>query len=107
MADGSTDPETGEIDVKRAVSIAKAYVREAFEDELGGAVPTLEEVWFDDEDNVWVVTVGVRHRDVLASLPLSALSFMREIKRVVDYKTVRVSARDGKPLSIRLRDSAA
>lgn len=101
MADGSTDTETGEIDVKRAISIAKAYAREVFGEELESP-PTLEEVWYDETRGEWLVTVGIRHRHEMRLGPAG-----REMRQYADYKTVRVSAKDGKPLSIKLHDSAA
>lgn len=89
---------TKPIDVKTAISLAKAYVGEVFADEVK-TKPSLEEVWFDERENVWCVTVGVRHRTELNAV-------LKEVRRV-DYKTVRIDPTDGKVLSVRNYEVAA
>jgi hypothetical protein len=99
MADNEPDPTANDIGVKQAVSIAKSYVRDLFADE-GVIHPTLEEVWYDEHERVWSVTVGIRRQ--IYNNPFAALAAGE-----VDYRTVRVAAADGRPLSIRLHASAA
>ena len=99
MAKGELDSGSAEIDAKQAISIAKTHVREIFSDE-GGSSPTLEEIWYDDFGRVWCVTLGIRHRFETVE------RFTLEQRRVVDYKTVRISAETGKVLSVKLHESA-
>lgn len=87
------------IDAKQAIGIAREHFSALFEGETPGR-PTLEEVWFDDADKVWCVTFGIRHR------PAGASPFTAEPRQIADYRTVRVTE-SGRPLSIRLHDTAA
>jgi hypothetical protein len=87
------------IDAKQAISIAREHFSTLFEGEAQGR-PTLEEIWFDDAEKVWCVTFGIRHRSVGAS------PFTMETRQTADYRTVRVTE-GGKPLSIKLHDTAA
>jgi len=86
------------MDVKQAVATAKAHFNIVFADEEIGD-PTLEEVWFDERRKVWCVTIGIR-RDVPSRSLLEPFTRQSQIY----YKTVRISDKDGKPLSIRNRD---
>ncbi len=45
------------MDVKEAIELAKASVRELFGDQLSSA-PQLEEVEFDGVLGIWIVTIG-------------------------------------------------
>ncbi len=100
MTETENNAAATEIGPKQAIKIATEYVRDLFSGE-GGRSPTLEEVWYEDLEHVWSVTVGIRHRNET----VSRLTF--ETRRSVDYKTVRVSAKDGKVLSVKLHESAA
>lgn len=93
----SNDDET-EIDARRAIMIAKDYVAKLFSDE-GPTNPTLEEIWHDDNAGVWNVTIGIRHRREYSGRLLQFDTFSK-----ADYKVVRVSSKDGKIVSVRLRE---
>lgn len=96
----TTDPHTEEISHRKAIAIAKAHVRDVFAEE-GISEPSLEEVWFDDSKGDWFVTVGFTYRDPLKARPKLRRDFSAE------YRTVRISGKDGHPRSVKLRDSAA
>ena len=85
------------MEAKQAVDIAKRHILDLFSDE-SIAPPTLEEIWLEPSEGVWLVTLGVRRpfgMDTAASrLGLSQLP---------DYKVVRVSDADGRPISVRDR----
>ena len=92
-----------EIEAKQAIIAAKSHVASLFDDEMK-TPPTLEEIWLDEKDDAWCVTLGVRRpsnhidsgfRDVLTGAP----------GRVVpDYKVVRISRKTGHILSVRNRE---
>lgn len=96
------------IDVKRAVTIAKDHVRNVFGED-GGASPTLEEVWLDEEENIWNVTVGIRQDPArMAALGGAAKYHMRGATFYDrDYRVVRISASSGQPIAVKMRDAAA
>ena len=85
------------MEIKEAVAIAKDHLNKAFVDEIASP-PTLEEVWFDEREDEWCITLGVRRKagsalvDIITGRPRP------------DYRTVRVSDKDGKPTSIKIRD---
>lgn len=79
------------MDVKQAVSSARSHLVEVFSDELVSP-PTLEEVWFDDDEKEWCVTFGLKRSRSGAALGSLVLPF--------DFKVVRLAAQDGKPISI-------
>jgi hypothetical protein len=94
-----------EIDAKQAIKMAKEHVATLFMDELQ-TPPTLEEIWLDDMQDEWCVTVGVRRasstvrsniRDSLAGIPP---------RLVPDYKVVRVSRATSEIRSLRNREMA-
>ena len=88
------------MDVKQAVAAAKAHLLDVFGAELMSA-PRLEEVWFDDAERVWCVTLGFfRKPDDLMTKAAGSFS-------TYDYKVVRVEDSTGKPRSIRNREQAA
>lgn len=95
------------MDVKQAVAAAKTQFIAAFADE-GEQRPTLEEVWFDDSDKVWHITLGTRRRNPYGEdlttgddpLGLRASGFLRD---PISYKEVRISDVDGKVVSIKIR----
>ena len=94
------------MNLKQAVAAAKDHFVAAFADE-GNLKPTLEEVWFDDMEKVWHVTLGTRRPDPYSPTgPLSDPLGLRELGLTADhivYKEVRVSDVDGKVLSIKIR----
>jgi len=82
------------MNAKEADSVARSYLEEMFE-----VRPTLEEVWFDEYQQEWCVTFGIRRH----SQPnLFDKGLVREI---TDYTVVRVRDSDGKPISIRLHET--
>jgi hypothetical protein len=85
------------MDVKQAVSNARSHLLEVFSDELVSP-PTLEEVWFDDDERQWCVTFGLKRTRAGAALGSLVLPF--------DFKVVRLGEQDGKPISIRDRSMA-
>lgn len=85
------------MDIKQAVVVAKNYLIDVLSDEAV-ELPTLEEVWFEDKKGHWQVTLGVRRKfasDTAAGR--LGLSF------VPDYKTVTISDKDGRVVSVRDR----
>ena len=98
------------MDVKEAVATAKKHVAEVFEGEDLADVG-LEEVVFDDEEDVWKVTVGFnRPWDRLKGLAdvMSAASAgeIPEWKRR-SFKVVRIEDRTGRVVSLTHREPAA
>ena len=86
------------MDVKEAVRTAKEHVVEIFSDEPIQNVG-LEEVEFDESNQVWVVTVGFsrswdRSRDLFRALGEHA---------VRTFKIVRVKDENGRVLSVKHR----
>ncbi|MCF6199006.1 MAG: hypothetical protein L3J67_06330 [Hyphomicrobiaceae bacterium] len=94
------------MDVKEAVTTARAYFEEVFEDE-GIDTPTLEEVWFDEQNDIWCVTMGIRRETTSpANSPASMLEQIQGLASV-KYKTVRISNKNGEAISIRNRETEA
>ena len=95
------------MDVKEAVKTAKAYVADLFEGE-GLESIGLEEVVFEDEADVWKITIGfARPWDRVKGVTeaMSALSFggSPEWKRR-SFKVVRIEDGSGKVLSLTSRE---
>ncbi|MGI9478900.1 MAG: hypothetical protein ACR2PI_19520 [Hyphomicrobiaceae bacterium] len=84
------------MDVKQAVRAAKAYAADLFE----GEELRLEEVWFDEEEGQWCVTVGL-----LRSEPPSKVDLVLNNKPKphfrMHYKTVRIDDDTEKIVSLR------
>lgn len=86
------------MDPKQAVETAKSYLSEMFAAELMSA-PRLEEVWFDDAEKVWCVTLGFyRKPDELLKAAGRFSTY--------DYKVIRLDV-NGTPRSIKNREPAA
>ena len=102
------------MDVKEAVRKAKHYVSDVFADEAPGDL-TLEEVVFDDEENVWRITVGF-FRPVLKTaaqraaeaLGLADTATQRALETLEglarSYKIVTISDDTGRVRSVRNRE---
>ncbi len=93
------------MDVKEVVDIAKRYVVDIYISEQITNVG-LEEVDFDGSEHAWLVTIGFSRpwdepRNALAALAAQGAYTKRA------FKTIRVSDRDRKVLSIKNRESAA
>jgi len=92
------------VEVKEAVKLAKQYVSEIFEVER----TSLEEVWFDEGENEWSVTIGIRHKEIGVARSLLSSAFETEIAREIpEYKVVRIDAEDGKFVAIQNYDRVA
>lgn len=94
------------MDVKQAVTAAKSYVAEVFSEETI-TPPTLEEVEYDESGDAWNVTVGFFRPAQNPNLPsigqaLAAIGKLYTEKK--EFKVVRISNGDGKPLAIKNRD---
>ena len=88
------------MEVKQAIGTAKAHLLDLFGAELMSQ-PRLEEVWFEDADNAWCVTLGFfRKPDELTTRAAGTYS-------TYDYKVVQIDDDTGKPKSIRNRDRVA
>lgn len=86
------------MNAKQVVSLAKAHLGETFADEMFSE-PRLEEIWFEDAEKVWCVTLGFfRKPDDLTKATGSFATF--------DYKVVRLTE-SGTPVSIKNRERAA
>ncbi len=85
------------MEVKQAVAAAKLFLVEVMGDEPIDP-PTLEEVWLEDKKTLWRVTLGVRRK-----LPPESAAGRLGLSQLPDYKTVTISNRDGKLVSIRNR----
>ena len=95
------------MDVKNAVSKAKAYLMELFAED-GVADIRLEEVEHDERDESWNITLGfLRHREAPANMSalVASLDALASRRRV--YRVVRVRERDGAVVSVKHRDLAA
>jgi hypothetical protein len=90
------------MDVKEAIGLAREYVKDVFSDEQLNDFG-LEELEFDDEKNIWSVTLGfVRPWQAHATKnPLAAL-----VSPQRDYKVVRISDKTKQVLSIKNREPA-
>jgi hypothetical protein len=91
------------MDVKGAVRIALAHVRELFEDEKISDLG-LEEVVFDESAGRWEVTVGFsRPWDYPKPNILASMS-MQETEPRRSYKVVRVDSKSGTVDSVTIRE---
>ena len=84
------------IDVKEAVAVATAYIRELYEEkdlhDLG-----LEEVELSEDDRWWMVTLG--HARKLSGMD----GFGGQHRRA--YRVFRIDAEEGVVRSMKIRDS--
>jgi hypothetical protein len=90
------------MNVKEAVEIAKKSTSELFDTEslinLG-----LEEVEFEEGNDVWCITLGFSRPWDSQSDFISAIAKGTQPKR--SYKIIRISDLDGRVLSVRNRDA--
>ena len=87
------------MDVKQAVQLAKTHLTEIFADESIANIG-LEEVDFDDSNQVWEITIGFsrfwgRMGDVISALDGNAAR---------TFKVVRIKDKTGHVLSVKHRD---
>ena len=85
------------MDVKEAISKAKSYVAEVFDDE-GPKNIGLEEIRFDDAADTWLITVGFSRKWDNPKTFVTALGQDIDLKRT--YKVVRIRDKDGEIVSI-------
>jgi hypothetical protein len=85
------------MNVKEAIAQARDYFVDAFAD-YEKQKPTLEEVWFDDVSQHWHVTFGLQRPGL--SSPL--LPYLPAVSGTI-YKVVELSDKDGKVISIKVR----
>jgi len=86
------------MDVKTAVSLAKQHIQMLFEDE-GIKHLGLEEVSYDEERDVWRITLGFSRPWDEPDSALATLAGQTVYSRR-SYKVVTISAKDRKVLSI-------
>jgi len=95
------------LDVSRAIEIATESAKEYYKDEdIRGL--RLEEVEYDEGDDVWLVTLGF----VVDEDPLSSSSFQDQIKELAGtvrrarvYKVFTIFANNGAVKSMKMRSS--
>lgn len=101
----SASPEP-RIDIKSAVQIALEYSRALFNDNRNINF-MLEEVEFDAAANTWLITVGFDIERQVRLTPLAAALAMQEGNETTTttraYKTVKVDAKTGNPLAVKIR----
>ena len=85
-----------------AVKVAKSHLTETFGEDLGSQ-PMLDEVWFDEKNNNWMVGLSIR----LAEMPSDKFRDPLGLGSLPKYKMVVVSESNGKVLSIRNREEIA
>ena len=96
------------MDVQEAIATAKNFVRDLFKDEDPRNIG-LEELQFDEEDEVWDVTVGFSRPwdeprlGALAEMLTESKASPRPALRRT-YKVVSLAKRDGRLIAIRNRD---
>ncbi|MEN0000641.1 MAG: hypothetical protein AAF940_07140 [Pseudomonadota bacterium] len=86
------------LSVKEAVAIAKNYLRELLMEE-GLKNLGLEEIEFDDEQDIWLVTLGFSRPWNTTGGPLATLSGEAPAKRA--YRVVAVQDSDGHVISVK------
>ena len=89
------------MNVKQAIAAAKQYTREIFADEAIDNVG-LEEVEFDDDKNVWAVTIGFSRPWLNDNMPASLQIFPQKRR---DYKVIRIDDGSKKILSVKNRET--
>jgi hypothetical protein len=94
-----------DVDAKTAIAAAKAYVATVFAGEISSA-PTLEEIWLDEQNDAWSVTIGVRRSSnfVERDRPEFLDGFGVRQRSMPDYKVVRISRKDGTVQSVLNRE---
>ncbi|WP_336489331.1 hypothetical protein [Methylobacterium nigriterrae] len=85
------------MNVKEAVSRAKTYVAEIFDDESPSNIG-LEEIRFDDRQDLWLITVGFSRSWNRPKPFTTALGGDIDLNRT--YKVVHVKDDDGKVVSL-------
>jgi hypothetical protein len=89
---------------KEAVTIAKKHLVEIFSGE-NLLPPTLEEIWFEPDEGVWNVTLGVRR--LIGEDNSNSVGTRLGLTPLPQYKLVQISEKDGHVISIKHRFSPA
>lgn len=99
------------MEVKEAIAAAKSYVANVFD---GDKIQNLglEEIEFDDTNQLWIVTVGFsrpwdRRTPTLHDQMIGNYGRRDPYRPNRDYKVVSVRDSDGKVVSVRNYDNAA
>ena len=85
------------MDAREAISKAKAYVAEVFQDD-GPRNIGLEEVRFDDTHKAWLITVGFSRPWDSPKLFVPVLGREVDLRRT--YKVVRIDDAEGSIVSV-------
>ncbi len=93
------------MEVQEAIRRAKEYVLDVFRDEEPTNVG-LEEVEFDDREDVWNVTIGFSRPWNSTKSVMASLAGEQPPKKRA-YKVVRLRDSDGKMIAIKRRDVLA
>ena len=87
------------MEVKEAVRLARDHIMELFAPE-GISSVRLEEVVFDDEDDIWKITIGfMRPEDSTKSSLVNPLSDMFNLRERV-YKSVHIRDSNGHVIAV-------
>ena len=86
------------MEVKQAIATARTYFTEVFADE-DKQRPTLEEVWFDETRSTWHITFGLQR-----SQGRTLFDPLGHLTSNTIYKVVEVADKDGKIVSIKVRN---
>jgi hypothetical protein len=90
------------MDMKDAVKSAKSYVAELFRED-GIAELGLEEIEFDDDQEIWNITIGfTRLRD---QTPNQLARLTGQLPENRTYRVVKIRDRDAKFISVKLRET--
>jgi hypothetical protein len=89
------------MELKEIVKIAIDYIAEIFSDEKPSNIG-LEEITYNEQDDVWSVTVGFSRPWDFHSTILSETLQQKQAARV--YKIVKISNKNGKVNAITIRD---
>jgi hypothetical protein len=92
------------MDVKEAVSSAKHHLSNLYSEEKIANLG-LEEVEYDDQNNIWHVTLGFSRPWETPRNILTALG--QEVQPPRTYKVVRITDKDGRVLSVKNRDGSS
>ncbi len=86
--------------VEEAITRAKAFVREVFANEEVSQI-RLEEVEFDDNDNAWLVTIGLMRPIITKQEHMPSYLSQAPLKRT--YKVVKIADDGGAIPSVKIR----
>jgi len=88
------------MDAKEAVKLAKGYVFDLLQEE-GVSELGLEEIEFDENEDVWNITVGFSRQIAMRNNSPFRASLIDPNR---NYRVVKVNNQDGALLSVKLRE---